>query len=170
MARDLYMPSNISNYTKEEINEIYKRFFKGFKTYRDKPELKQLLEEIDQYMKELKALNVRDDEVKQININFFRIIINFIYIIPFVVVNLAFVILFLFYEIQSIPGLVILTPLGMYNRYLAEKARKEALAGSNVKVVGADVMATKKLITSMMMYPPLCSLFCYILYSYLGYW
>lgn len=61
-----------------------------------------------------------------------------------------------------------MTPLGMYNRYLAEKARKEALAGSTVKWVGLDVMATKKLITAMMMYPPLASLFCSILWYILG--
>jgi hypothetical protein len=49
-----------------------------------------------------------------------------------------------------------LFPLGILNRHLAEKARKEALAGSTVKVVGADVMATKKLTTTMMLYPILC--------------
>ena len=49
-----------------------------------------------------------------------------------------------------------LTPLGMLNTYLAEKARKEALAGSSVKVVGIDVMASKKLATTVMLYPVLC--------------
>mgnify|MGYP001594471471 CR=1 FL=1 len=46
-----------------------------------------------------------------------------------------------------------MAPLGLLNRHLAEKARKAALAGSNVKVVGIDVMATKKIITSIMLYP-----------------
>ena len=49
-----------------------------------------------------------------------------------------------------------LTPLGMLNNHLAEKARKQALAGSQVKVVGIDVMATKKLSTTMMLYPVIC--------------
>lgn len=52
-----------------------------------------------------------------------------------------------------------LTPLGILNRHLAEKARKEALAGSSVKVVGADVMATKKLSTTIMLYPVICLTF-----------
>jgi hypothetical protein len=59
-------------------------------------------------------------------------------------------------------------PLGLLNRYLAEKERKRALAGSNVKVIGADVMATKKMITAMLMYPPLVisfSIFVYYLLS-----
>jgi hypothetical protein len=52
-----------------------------------------------------------------------------------------------------------LTPLGMLNRHLAEKARIEALAGSSVKIVGADVMATKKLSTTIMLYPVICVTF-----------
>jgi len=52
-----------------------------------------------------------------------------------------------------------LTPLGILNRHLAEKARKEALASSSVKVVGADVMATKKLSTTIMLYPVICLTF-----------
>ena len=49
-----------------------------------------------------------------------------------------------------------LLPLGMLNRHLAEKARKVALAGSTVKVVGVDVMATKKLTTTILLYPVFC--------------
>lgn len=49
-----------------------------------------------------------------------------------------------------------LTPLGLLNRHLAEKARKQALAGSTVKIVGVDVMATKKISTTFMLYPIIC--------------
>lgn len=61
-----------------------------------------------------------------------------------------------------------LTPLGMLNSYLAERARKEALAGSSVKVVGVDVMATKKLTTTMVLYPVLCLGFTLFFYYLLG--
>lgn len=60
MARSIYMPSKITeqdgegvttkkkaNYTIEEINFIQKNFCKGFNAYRSKPELKDLLEDID---------------------------------------------------------------------------------------------------------------------------
>ena len=52
-----------------------------------------------------------------------------------------------------------LLPLGILNKHLGEKARREALAGSTVKVVGADVIATKKLITTMVLYPFFCATF-----------
>jgi hypothetical protein len=38
MARDLYMPRNATKkYSKEQINEIYKRFFKGYSKFKDNP-------------------------------------------------------------------------------------------------------------------------------------
>lgn len=61
-----------------------------------------------------------------------------------------------------------LFPLGLLNKYLAEKARKEALAGSSVKVIGVDVMATKKLSTSIMIYPVLCFGFSGFFFYVLG--
>lgn len=158
MARDLYMPKDTSKYSDKQLNEIYKRFTRGLNQYRDRNEVKQLLEEIDTYMQELKAFNVQDDEVRTIKINFFRIIINFLSIIPLVLVNLLF----------SLAGLVILTPLGLLNGYLAEKARKEALASSTVKVIGADVMATKKLTTTVFLYPILCFGFSTCFFFFLG--
>lgn len=91
MARDIYLPSNTNDFTPEQNNEIYKRFFKGFHKYKNSPELKSILEEIEDYKKELKTFNVRDDEVKNIKINFFRIMLNFIAVIPFVLVNFVFV-------------------------------------------------------------------------------
>ena len=62
-----------------------------------------------------------------------------------------------------------LLPLGLFNKHLAEKARKEALAGSVVKVIGADVMSTKKLTTTIMLYPFLCLSFTAFYFWVLGY-
>lgn len=62
-----------------------------------------------------------------------------------------------------------LLPLGGLNRYLAEKARKEALAGSTVKVVGVDVMASKKLTTTILLYPFNCIGFTAWFYYLTGY-
>lgn len=61
-----------------------------------------------------------------------------------------------------------LLPLGILNKYLAEKARKQALAGSSVKIIGADVMATKKLTTTMMLYPVFCVGFSTFFFFVLG--
>jgi len=62
--------------------------------------------------------------------------------------------------------LLILTPLGMYTKYMAEKERKKALAGSSVKVIGADVMATRKVISTFTLYPIQCFIFTVFVYYY----
>lgn len=59
MARDIYMPKK-KDMNVEQMNEIQKRFLKGFNAFRSHPELKTLLEEIEDYIRELKAYNVRD--------------------------------------------------------------------------------------------------------------
>jgi glycerol-3-phosphate O-acyltransferase/dihydroxyacetone phosphate acyltransferase len=97
MAREIYMPSSRSlgegqrKFTAEETNEINKKFFKGFQSFRTKPELKNLLDELDIYMKELKTYNVQDHQVKSVTINFLRILANFLVIIPKLLINLFFV-------------------------------------------------------------------------------
>lgn len=85
------MPRDISLYTAKEINDIYKRFFKGFHSFREHPEMKNLIEELNIYRKELKTYNVKDRDVVHLKINFGRIMLNFIQIIPLVIINLLFV-------------------------------------------------------------------------------
>lgn len=99
MAREIYMPERRlvaqadkkTDFTAEEINEIQKKFFKGFNAFKGNEQLRDLLEEIDVYMKELKAYNIQDSQVKNVNINFLRILGNVLAIIPKLLVNLLFV-------------------------------------------------------------------------------
>ena len=99
MAREIYMPERRlvasadkkTDFTAEEINEIQKKFFKGFQAFRGNEKLNELLEEIDLYMKELKAYNIQDSQVKNVNINFPKILGNVLTIIPILLVNLVFV-------------------------------------------------------------------------------
>lgn len=49
LARDLYMPTDSSKLSEKEINEIYKRFFKGFNILKDDPNLKAFLDNVELY-------------------------------------------------------------------------------------------------------------------------
>lgn len=51
MARRLYLPKNLPDYTKEQKNDIYQRFFKGYNAVKDREELKSLIEAITDYRK-----------------------------------------------------------------------------------------------------------------------
>jgi len=101
MAREIYIPSRKwekeakkqdgKSYTLEDINEIQKKFTKGLQSFRGKPEMQELLEDIDAYMKELKTFGIQDYQVKSVKINFMRIIGNVIVILPALLANLLFV-------------------------------------------------------------------------------
>jgi len=43
LARNIYMPTKVDKLSDEEINEGYKRFFKGFNILKDQPEAKEFL-------------------------------------------------------------------------------------------------------------------------------
>jgi len=159
MARDIYMPRNEKQkYSKEQINDVYKRFFNGFNNSKDHPEIEPLFAELDSYIKDLKALGISDEEVKNLNINFGKVFISYLWTMVMVLFNLSF----------SFAGLIILTSFGMLNRHLAEKARKKALASSTVKVVGIDVMASKKITSTIIMYPFISSGFTLFFYFMLS--
>ena len=85
------MPRDTSLYTPSEINDIYKRFFKGFNAFREHPAMKELLEQLKMYRKELKTYNVRDRDVVNMKINFGSILFNLISTIPYMIGNLLFV-------------------------------------------------------------------------------
>jgi len=68
----------------------------------------------------------------------------------------------------SLPGLMMLIPLGLVVGYFAEKERRKALAGSNVKVRAVDVMASVKVGSSLMLYPIYSILFTIAFYMFCG--
>lgn len=96
MAREIYMPQAErgavdQKFSDEQVNELYKRFFRGFNALRGHEKLKEVLYEIETYMKELKTLNMQDSEVKNMHINFLMIFGNFLVIIPKMLFFLIFV-------------------------------------------------------------------------------
>ena len=61
MARNLYLPKDLSGFTDEQENEIYQRFSKGYNAMKDEPELQQLVEAITSYRQMLTLFNITDD-------------------------------------------------------------------------------------------------------------
>lgn len=77
---------------------------------KDMPELKTYLENVDLYKKELKALNLKDNDVKSLRLNFCIIVYNFIYSVIAIIFYLSFALI----------GLAILEPMGIYNSIVGE--------------------------------------------------
>lgn len=65
----------------------------------------------------------------------------------------------------ALPGLLMLAPLASIVAFYAEKERKKALAASDVKVKGTDVMASVKVVSIIVLYPIYCFLFSTAFYK-----
>ena len=55
--------------------------------------------------------------------------------------------------VLALPGVILNLPVGLAARTLANRHAKQALAASNVKVAGRDVVASYKILVSMVMWP-----------------
>ena len=120
-----------------------------------------MLEDISDYRKELDVFGIHDYQVKNIKLGFGRVLTKLLISAVRLVLSVLF----------ALPGLFILTPLGLFLQHYAEKERVTALAGSTVKIHAVDVMASKKITASMIVYPITCvsfTLFVWIFTSY--YW
>ncbi len=51
----------MKGFTPEEENEIYQRFSRGYNKFKDKPELREIVEAINTYRKMLMLFNIDDD-------------------------------------------------------------------------------------------------------------
>lgn len=146
MARRLYLPKNLPEFTHKEENGIYQRFFSGYNAYKDRKQLKNLLLNITEYRKELKTLNIRDRQVRTLNLTW----VGMIYNILMSLVRMSFSLIF------SVPGMAMLIPIGLIVSFVAEKERRQSLATSVIKVKGTDVMASVKVRASLVLYPVYC--------------
>lgn len=72
MARNLYLPKNMPQFTMDDENLIYQRFFKGYNAFKDKDDLKNLIEGITIYRKELKTFNITDADVGELKLTFWK--------------------------------------------------------------------------------------------------
>ena len=101
-------------------------------------------------------MNIRDYQVKTIKLPWYHFLINFLNSF----IRMIFCIIF------ALPGMLMLVPLGLIVAYFAEKERRKALATSTVKVRAVDVMASVKVLASLVLYPIYCTIFSVIFYLY----
>jgi len=69
------------------------------------------------------------------------------------------------YLIVCVPGLVLASPVVLLTRIVAQKKAASALAGSNVKIAGRDVMATWKVLIGLVFIPALHIFYTGVVYS-----
>lgn len=153
-ASRLYSDNFKSKLSISSIVEMNRRLLQGYLHYKNTPEIQKLKDEIMDYNETLKSMKVPDHLVgKAIVRSKISILIELIQTFTQVLIL----------GILALPGIILFSPVFIATKRISEKKRREALAGSTVKIKGNDVIATWKILVSMGFAPIL-----YTVYSLIG--
>jgi glycerol-3-phosphate O-acyltransferase/dihydroxyacetone phosphate acyltransferase len=111
---------------------------------------------INNYRKELNTLGLDDRHMEDSTTNS-TVMLIFIIVMRLIVVLTTLCL--------ALPGSILNLPVAITARIVATKHAKEALKSSDVKIEAKDVLASKKVIVAMCMFPVL-----YTLYTLLVFW
>jgi glycerol-3-phosphate O-acyltransferase/dihydroxyacetone phosphate acyltransferase len=137
------------------VIELNRRLILGYERYKDDERIQRLQTNVMAYNKTLLQLNIRDHQVENATLPVFKVLGLIIYRLG----KLALL------AVAVIPGLFLFSPVFIAGKIISIKKSREALAASSVKIQARDVMATWKLLVSLILAPAL-----YILYDIvLGY-
>lgn len=143
-ARRLYMvPGQMHSLS--DVVELNRRFIMGYLELKDDPRVAKLRDSVLEYNKHLKQAGLRDHQVERATRSGLRT----------VALLLARIMLLVIWTGCALPGGVLNLPVIMVARYVSHVKAKAALAASQVKVRARDVLATWKLLVSLVFVPVL---------------
>ena len=125
--------------------ELNRRLVKGYTQHKDEPRIKNLKKSVNEYNKQLWLLGVRDHQVEYAKFSIIQVVFTLIYRLGKLAVM----------SIGTLPGLILFAPVFIATKIISIQKSREALAASNVKLQGRDVMATWKLLVAMAFAPSL---------------
>lgn len=138
------------------VIELNRRLVKGYTHYKDDPRIISLRKGVMDYHKSLMALNVRDHQLGYAKLSIIQVVTTLLYRVGKLTVLSATV----------LPGLFLFAPVFIAGKLISIRKSKEALAASTVKIQARDVVATWKLLVSMVLAPSV-----YAIYTVaLGFW
>lgn len=125
------------------IVELNRRLVKGYVHYQDDPRIVNLKKSVNSYNKRLWLLGVRDHQVEYAKFSVAAVVFTLVYRIGKLAVMSVF----------TLPGLVLFAPIFVASKVISIRKSRSALAASTVKLQGRDVMATWKLLVSLVLAP-----------------
>ncbi|KAH9079344.1 hypothetical protein EDB83DRAFT_2216573 [Lactarius deliciosus] len=150
-ARRLYQPPG-QHLTLGQVVELNKRFLLAYSHFKDEPRIQALRKKVLKYNRLLRDLGLRDHQVpraqkaswKAFGLLLYRIVLLFVW------------------AVLSLPGVVLHAPIFVTASIISKIKAKEALAASVVKVAGRDVLATWKVLISLVMAPALYAFYAFV--------
>lgn len=155
-ARRLYAGNFAQYLPLPLIVEMNRRLVVGYETYKDRPEIQRSKEKVLEYNQLLKDLQLPDHHVEDCDES------HKIRLLPIFAFRIIKVILL---GILAFPGIVLFSPVFAIAKFISIKKAKSALANSTVKVKANDVVATWKILISLIIAPLL-----YSFYASIGTW
>ncbi|PWZ00331.1 hypothetical protein BCV70DRAFT_161640 [Testicularia cyperi] len=129
--------------------EMNRKFIVGYLQFKDEPRVVKLREEILKYNKKLRYAGLRDHQVERATRAGWRSLGLLAYRLG----------LLGFWGGLALPGAILNSPIIILAKIISHKKAKEALAASQVKVAGRDVLATWKVLVSLGVAPILYSFY-----------
>ncbi|CBQ73776.1 related to SCT1-glycerol 3-phosphate/dihydroxyacetone phosphate dual substrate acyltransferase [Sporisorium reilianum SRZ2] len=129
--------------------ELNRKFIMGYLQFKDEPRVVKLREEILRYNKKLRYAGLRDHQVERATRAGWRSLGLLAYRLG----------LLGLWGGLALPGAVLNSPIIILAKIISHKKAKEALAASQVKVAGRDVLATWKVLVSLGVAPVLYSFY-----------
>ncbi|KAI0256628.1 hypothetical protein BJV78DRAFT_1165769 [Lactifluus subvellereus] len=150
-ARRLYQPPG-QHLTLGQVVELNKRFLLAYSYFKDEPRIQALREKVIKYNRLLRDLGLRDHQVPRAQKASWKTFGLLLYR----------VFLLLAWTVFSLPGVVLHAPIFVTASIVSNIKAKEALAASVVKVAGRDVLATWKVLISLVMTPALYAFYALV--------
>ena len=150
-ARRLYMVPGQSH-SLSDIVELNRRFIMGYLEMKDDPRIVELRKSVLKYNTHLKQAGLRDHQVERASRSGLRSL----------GLLLARIVMLLTWGGCALPGAVLNLPVMIIARYVSHYKAKEALAASQVKLYGRDVLATWKVLVSLGFVPALYATYAII--------
>lgn len=155
-ARRLYAGNFAQYLPLPLIVEMNRRLVLGYEHFKDRPEIQQLKSKILRYNEFLKHLRLPDHHVEDCDEKH-RVQMGLVF-----AQRLAKLI---FFVLLAFPGAVLFSPVFMISKWISMRKARSALAASTVKIKANDVIATWKILMSLVVAPIL-----YSFYAALGTW
>lgn len=133
--------------------EMNRKLIMGFLKFKDHPDVIALRDAVRTYNDHLMQIGIRDHQVERANRSVLRSLMLLLYRLGLLVL----------WGGCALPGFVLNAPITILARIVSHRKAKEALAASQVKLYGRDVLATWKVLVSLGVTPVL-----YIFYAVLA--
>ncbi|TFK92382.1 glycerol-3-phosphate O-acyltransferase [Polyporus arcularius HHB13444] len=137
-ARRLYKTPG-QHLTLGQVVELNKRFLQGYLHFKDEPKVQKLRDDVLKYNRLLRDLGLRDHQVPRAQKAGWKTFGLLTYRLGLLTV----------WAILALPGVILNGPIFITASVISRKKAKEALAASEVKIAGRDVLATWKILVAL---------------------